>query len=55
MDLDVILGTGITVVAVLSVVGLYVWSYRIIERIHRNGLTSLRQIRKDLKHGSRAE
>ena len=51
MDIDLVLGTAVTVLAVMAVVVLYVWSCRIIAQIERKKLTSLRQIRKELGHG----
>ena len=53
MDFDTVAGTIITVAASLSIIGLYVWSCRIIEHIHRKNLTSLRQIRKELGNDRR--
>ena len=51
MDFDTLVGTALTVAAVSVIVGLYTWSVRIIERIRRKDLTTLRQIRKELTDG----
>ena len=53
MDADLVFGAGIALLAVLVTIGLYLWSYRIIEQIHGRKLGSLRQIRKELKNGGR--
>ncbi len=51
MHIDLLLGCLLTSLALLTVVGLYVWSSRIIDRIHERKLMSLRQIRRELRNG----
>ena len=55
MDANAILGTLVTLAAILVVIGLYVWSARIIETIRRGRYTSLRRIKKELRHGRGAD
>lgn len=54
MDLDTVLGISVTLASITGVLGLYIWSARRIDYIHAHGLTSLRQIRKELRHGRRS-
>lgn len=51
MHIDLLLGCLLTSLALLIVVGLYVWSSRIIDQIHERKLMSLRQIRRELRNG----
>jgi len=54
MDLDTVLGIFVTLAAIAAVLGLYIWSARRIDFIHARNLRSLRQIRKELRHGRRS-
>jgi hypothetical protein len=53
MHWSALLGTVVTVVAVLMVVAATAWSVRIIDRISRDNLNSLREIKRELRHGGR--
>ena len=48
---ETIVGAIVVVLALSALVGLIVWSRRIVERIHRRDLKTLRQIRKGLGRG----
>ena len=48
MDLNIIIGIIATVMALVAVVALTLWSRRIIERIHARSPGSLREIQKDI-------
>jgi len=50
MHPHVAVGCALTVAALATVIWLYVWSVRIIERIRRSKLKGLRQIQKELKN-----
>jgi len=50
MDLDTIIGCAVIICALGLIVGLSLWSRRVIERIARKGAaSSARQIMKDLR------
>lgn len=51
MDVDVIVGCVVIVLALAGVAGLVLWSRRRIERVARMGRRSARQILKDLGRG----
>lgn len=48
---DTILGVAVVVLALGVLVGLIVWSRSIIERIHRRGLKTLREIQRGMGRG----
>jgi hypothetical protein len=54
MDLNIITGIILTVIALGTVVILTLWSRRIIERIHTHSPGSLRKIQKDIINGNGA-
>lgn len=54
MDLDIIIGIILTVMALGTVVILTLWSRRIIERIYAHSPGSLREIQKDIINGDGA-
>jgi len=54
LDLDIIIGIILTVMALGAVVILTLWSRRIIERIHAHSPGSLREIQKDIINGNGA-
>ncbi|MBW1939735.1 MAG: hypothetical protein JRI67_13455 [Deltaproteobacteria bacterium] len=54
MDLNIIIGIIVTVMALVVVVILTIWSRRIIERIHARSPGSLREIQKDIINGNGA-
>ncbi len=54
MDFDTTVGVALTGIAVAVIVGLFVWSSRIIDRIGKSKLTSLRQIRREMGNGRRS-
>jgi hypothetical protein len=49
--MDLLLGGLIIALALATVIFLYCWSCRIIERIDREKLTTLRHIKKELENG----
>ncbi len=50
MNTDLMLGCLLTSLALMTVVALYAWSSRIIDRIHERKLKSLRQIQRELRN-----
>jgi hypothetical protein len=54
LDLNIVIGIILTVMALGTVVILTLWSRRIIERIHARSPGSLREIQKDIINGDRA-
>jgi hypothetical protein len=54
LDLDIIIGIILMVMALGVVVILTLWSRRIIERIHARPPGSLREIQKDIINGNGA-
>lgn len=54
MDLDIITGIILTVMALGAIVILTLWSQRIIERIHARPPGSLREIQNDIINGNGA-
>jgi hypothetical protein len=54
LDLNIIIGIILTVMALGAVVILTLWSRRIIERIHARSPGSLREIQKDIINGNGA-
>jgi len=52
MTWDILLGTGLAILALGSVVFLTLWSRRIIERIHEQKPGSLRRIQRDILNGN---
>jgi hypothetical protein len=54
MTFDTITGIVLTVLALIAVVCLTLWSRRIIERIHVRSPSSLREIQKDIINGNRS-
>ncbi len=49
MEFNLLLGLIIIVISLFVIIGLYWWSCRIIEEIHQKKLTSLREIKKELR------
>jgi hypothetical protein len=54
LDLDIIIGIILMVMALGAIVILTLWSRRIIERIHARPRGSLREIQKDIINGNGA-
>jgi phosphate/sulfate permease len=53
VDTPALIGIILVAVALFLVLGAYVWSSRIIARISSRNLTSLREIRKELRDGDK--
>ena len=53
MNLEIIFGVALAILALGTVVLLTLWSRRIIERLHFNSSGSLRQIQKDIMNGNK--
>ncbi len=51
MTFDMVVGIGLTALALGAVVLLTLWSRNIIERIHSRSPASLREIQKDIVNG----
>ena len=54
MNLDIIIGVVLTVMALGAVVFLTLWSRHIIERIHARSPSSLREIQEDIRNGKKS-
>ena len=51
MEPATLIGTAVALLALGLVIGAYSWSVRIINRIDRRELTSLREIKRDMRDG----
>jgi hypothetical protein len=51
MDMNVLIGCVVTVVALFLIVALVLWSRRTINRIAKNGFRTARQTLKELNGG----
>ena len=51
MDSNVIIGFIVTIVSICIVVGLYVWSTRIIDHMHNNKIGTMRQKKANVSNG----